>query len=1290
MKSKLLALTLALLMLVSSIPVGAIGMVAVETADEVSTVIPEAEEEAEVMAELPDGVLFEEDFTGKEGTSIYDYSTKKATPFYFEHNTDILSRAFIQNGDQKANVSVVKLGDGNEVIKVLDGDNSEYRMLSIYMNLDAAFTRGFKAGENSGKFTLTYKYKPVTTFAGIAHRTDGKIWSSDSNAWVTGYNWWGYSGAQLTNDWHDASVDFRIADDGCYYYLNNSAPSKQGYLKSSENGGMETSFTRLDFVLTQPKSTSSEIYFDDIKLTYQKEVDLKYVDKNGNSIKNVLDYEGNQIILSNATVGNSYATQFEINGVKYDNGDTYTIPFGVNEVTITASKYDMPEDAPVNAIFYEDFDHTSSLSNVYSPFTYFDEDYYTDTLPAFGSYGGGKSYTTFDGKTTLKIVNNDAASPYYGIKWSNLGLNKPGKYVFNVKTYTETDKDFAFSNFESSMPVYELVSGIETGRSWNQQSNISDSASTDNTWRNRTGELIITEGENGQLYNKTTAISQLDRILWYMTRSYAVKGEDGATTNVKVQYNKAGVTYTEVNVYFDETYLCYFAPVTVKYVDAATGATLKTVETYQYSQITLPAKADLGITYNYPVFTVDGLTYKKGDVITIPANAGSEYIITVSRPEFPANAPANAILFEDFENRDTTITNAVATNFSFVSYAANDSGTIGEYSVSSSYNPVYAADPKDADNTVLKVTGTTQYDNGLNIKNLAISEVGKYVVSYDWYTDASLTAHPNCSCFARIYWRDASNADKFKDMAQIGGNKFNTEEYRNSWHTKQYQFEIYEENGVKYFVSGSNRNELPKGSVFGFELYMENPAATADNLYTVYYDNVSVTVERPKTYTATFKNVYDEAFAYTTTQTTYDSLVLPTAADLGLGYEPKFTLDYEEYFYPGDKFFAETDETSFEFIVVPSNVIYKENFDDETSTTGADGTADYARGDAAGGKPTAVRVAEKNGSNAYFREINGWQNFAIASGIALDTPGVYTIKYDVSLDKLSSTVTSTTIYTMMHGTWKDPTGVNTNPDATTNLKSISLTPDSPSATVTVKLELYKNANGVLAYKNDGKAEKELNVNGTCPRVVVAADPKGLTDVNTDGSIEPVRVYVDNFTIEFEPYAPTAVKMASFREEDADGLGGPAGIRFASYVTSEQREVAAEYGYVVTLRDYIDNGDGTYAYEKLFIDNVDSVSATETTNGTNTAGVKFVAAAAYNGTVDRIYVLDGSIFDNGKLTYRGIEETFYTGVLYGITSDEQKKTVFVARPYIKVNGVYYYGDCHETSYNAVYNAAKANA
>ena len=47
--------------------------------------------------------------------------------------------------------------------------------------------------------------------------------------------------------------------------------------------------------------------------------------------------------------------------------------------------------------------------------------------------------------------------------------------------------------------------------------------------------------------------------------------------------------------------------------------------------------------------------------------------------------------------------------------------------------------------------------------------------------------------------------------------------------------------------------------------------------------------------------------------------------------------------------------------------------------------------------------------------------------------------------------------------------------------------------------------------------------------------------------------------------------------------------------------------------------------------------------------------------------------------------FFTGVVTGLDGDQQKSEMFVVKPYVKIDGVYYYGSALEASYNEVYEA-----
>ena len=170
-------------------------------------------------------------------------------------------------------------------------------------------------------------------------------------------------------------------------------------------------------------------------------------------------------------------------------------------------------------------------------------------------------------------------------------------------------------------------------------------------------------------------------------------------------------------------------------------------------------------------------------------------------------------------------------------------------------------------------------------------------------------------------------------------------------------------------------------------------------------------------------------------------------------------------------------------------------------------------------------------------------------------------------------------------------------------------------------------------------------------------------------------------IKYTPYAPTTLKLAGYKtaETEDDDFG----IRFASYVNDTQIASCNELGYIVTRRSFIET-DGNADYTKLTLDGIADVSYTDTTSGVNENGVKVVAKAAYNETGMRVYAKDGTIFSE---ELRGIYDTFFTGLLVGIP-DTAKDVVFVARPYAKINGVYYYGECHETSYNELYNKSNA--
>jgi methionine-rich copper-binding protein CopC len=168
------------------------------------------------------------------------------------------------------------------------------------------------------------------------------------------------------------------------------------------------------------------------------------------------------------------------------------------------------------------------------------------------------------------------------------------------------------------------------------------------------------------------------------------------------------------------------------------------------------------------------------------------------------------------------------------------------------------------------------------------------------------------------------------------------------------------------------------------------------------------------------------------------------------------------------------------------------------------------------------------------------------------------------------------------------------------------------------------------------------------------------------------VYFDNFKIEYVPFAPKNVNKASFRPA-SDGI--TAGIRYAAYVNEAQIDAATEYGFVIT-RAVMLSGD----YSKLNLEGL-TVKETGTTSGINNDNIRVVAGAAYIKDIKNlVYANNGDVFG---ADLRGVSDTFFTGLLCNIP-ENQRDDVLVGRPYIKIDGVYYYGDCYETSYNMVYN------
>ncbi len=454
---------------------------------------------------------------------------------------------------------------------------------------------------------------------------------------------------------------------------------------------------------------------------------------------------------------------------------------------------------------------------------------------------------------------------------------------------------------------------------------------------------------------------------------------------------------------------------------------------------------------------------------------------------------------------------------------------------------------------------------------------------------------------------------------------------------------------TEYTVDSTMTLTAPEGYEFGGWATLQNStqAVTSVTLSNEDLNFYPVWTVKQTPITYTFKTADEKYFDYQM-EVVAEEFAFPTAANLGTGYEPMF-YDGTSYFYPGEDYTG----TATEFTVYPTGIIFKEDFEDAVVVAPTDAdmqvTPDYVRN--TNGYVHLAKnmgaVVEKDGNKMFSMQAGAWKGTFLLNGLGITTPGLYKIECDLtrSYDAYNE------LHVMVNG-YND------------NLKVSTLAlNDSNTHHMTFYVNLVLDNSGNLMLKTASATNAVTSFNG------LTLQWRG------SGAGE---VYVDNVTMDYTPYAPTYVKMVSYRDQN------PTGIRFASHVSNKAREVGAEYGYVVALESALD-GDNT----KLFIDNVDSVSTNQTTSGTNSAGVKFVAAAAFNKDlgVDKVYSRNGDPFDNGVITYRGIEEVFYTGVLFGIT-DDYKDVVFVARPFIKIDGVYYYGECYSTSFNEVYNKANS--
>lgn len=142
--------------------------------------------------------------------------------------------------------------------------------------------------------------------------------------------------------------------------------------------------------------------------------------------------------------------------------------------------------------------------------------------------------------------------------------------------------------------------------------------------------------------------------------------------------------------------------------------------------------------------------------------------------------------------------------------------------------------------------------------------------------------------------------------------------------------------------------------------------------------------------------------------------------------------------------------------------------------------------------------------------------------------------------------------------------------------------------------------------------------------------------------------VDEIILCYKPWEESESGAAASYEEVSLRLKNPTGLRFKSFITNQQRELADEYGYIVSLEALLNAKGITKA------DNFASF--------THNSDVTYVQGKAYiKGTATDL------VFESFT---DGID---FTGVIIGVDYSKYSAIPIVARPYVKYGRYYYYGD-----------------
>lgn len=654
----------------------------------------------------------------------------------------------------------------------------------------------------------------------------------------------------------------------------------------------------------------------------------------------------------------------------------------------------------------------------------------------------------------------------------------------------------------------------------------------------------------------------------------------------------ASAPYTD---YYDDISVMPFYKVTYKNSD---GSVLKEVYVEpDQTSFKLPSKSELGTDF-YPVYTT---------------STGAEYLPGAS---YPLN-------YEDIELTVGETNLLVYEGFDSIG-AGHDFNTAGkDFTAKPSYdalgnvsivngdepgnNGLYITTVDDEGNTVAKITGSRGNYScvGFKFLHLNFTEPGTYHIN--------VNAKMESGNLAGRLWTQALGS---KAPAMEGTNVLPAD----VWHTLGWTVDVSKDSSGKYTYtisnSSGNVNSFEADSAFGDATWQVYFAPSGANVV-VYVDDLSIIYEAPKTVTAKFVSGSTTVFSETA-ECFEGRYILPTAAELGLDYNPSFEIDGEDYL-PGEAYYVSDGVSEIQFTVSETNIVLRENFGKRyihtvPSTAGGiihdfSYKAPGYDGGLAGADFNDAKVLTTktvNGRNVLeFADKSAQQYHALGfyglSGIK--EVGTYQFKVVLKTDLDAGSF----VLNDKNGKYSTSAGwVNQ-----------YIADGNGYITVLFDIEVYDNDGTLyIRYTENNKVdnspviEKEYT-DGMLQNMMFYI---GTSSVTT-------KILFDEFSVAFTPYDPTAdtkyaphwyndatdaKDVAEIRvQKDTEGnvIDNKSGLRFKGYIeyTYKTDEKLTEYGFIVARTDVLkaaDNAELTHTFKPEgvvtpFISHANYIKGTDT-------------------------------------------------------------------------------------------------